>query len=208
MRTEEPIKTQKQLQSEQTRERVIEEAAKLFVSKGFNGTSISALAKATGLTKGAIYHHYPSKGALFHAVLEMVRKSWSEAVVRDVLKTKNALDRISTLLDNHTRLVGKNEIVCLVMASLITDTDLDDRDSEFAEALREVYAELVKFIERIIEKGQAAGEIRSDLDARPVALNVVGMMRTTCCRMLNQFGTSYSKRMAALREIFVDGLRA
>ena len=201
-------KNQKQLQSEQTRRRIVEATAELFVRKGFNGTSMADLAEATGLTKGAIYHHFPSKSALFFAVLQMVRESWSAAVVHDVLKAKNALDRIAVLLDNHTRLVGKNKTVCLVMASLVTDTDLDDAHSEFAAALREIYAQLVKFIERIIQKGQAAGEIRSDLDPRAVALNAVGMMRTTCCRILDQFDTSYTKRMATLRQIFVDGLRS
>jgi TetR/AcrR family transcriptional repressor of nem operon len=202
-----PARTQKQLQSEQTRQRIVQATAELFVRKGFAGTSIADIAEATDLTKGALYHHFSSKSALFFAVLEMVRTSWAEAVVRDVLKTKKALDRLAVLLDNHTRLVSKNETVCLVMASLVGETDLEDKGSKFADALRALYGDLVKFIELIIRKGQASGEIRPDLDARATALNVVGMMRTTCCSVLNQYGVSFSRRMTTLRQIFIDGLR-
>jgi TetR/AcrR family transcriptional repressor of nem operon len=88
-------KTQKQIQGEQTRQKIIEAAAHLFARKGFYGTSISDLAQATELTKGAFYHHFESKEALFFAVIDMVRHTWHEAVIRDVLKVKDALPRIS-----------------------------------------------------------------------------------------------------------------
>lgn len=207
IKTTDPIKTQKQIQSEQTRRRIVEAAADVFVSKGFEGSSIADLARATHLTKGAIYHHFESKGDLFFAVIEMVRENWYGAVVRDVLKNRNGLERIGILIDNHARLVGKHPTLCLVMASLVRDTDLECSDSKFATALLEVYSEVVKFIESIVRKGQAAGEIRSDVDSRAVALNVLGMMRATCCKMLDQFTIRYEKRMATWRQIFLDGLR-
>ena len=200
------IKTQKQLQSERTRQRIIQAAAELFVRKGFNGTSIADIAQAVDLTKGALYHHFESKDKIFFAVVEMVRHTWNKAVVRDVLKADHALDRLATLIDNHAQLVQENDTLCLVMASLVTDTDLDD-NSEFAVALGEVYQKLLKFIERIVEKGQTVGEIRPDLDAQQVALIVIGMLRATCCRMLNHLSEDYTGRMTTLRQVFVDGLQ-
>ena len=67
-------KTQKQLQSEQTRQRIIEAAAQLFVRKGFYGTSIADLAQATGLTKGALYHHFENKDAIFDSIKTFLGK--------------------------------------------------------------------------------------------------------------------------------------
>ena len=84
------MKTQKQLQSEQTQQRIIKEATHLFVRKGFYGTSISDLAQATGLTKGAIYHHFENKDAIFFAVIEDVRQTWNNEVARDVMQEKDA----------------------------------------------------------------------------------------------------------------------
>ena len=50
--------------AEATRERLLAAAKKLVMSKGFAGTSIDDVLKATGLTKGAFFHHFKSKADL------------------------------------------------------------------------------------------------------------------------------------------------
>lgn len=50
--------------AEATRERLLVAAKKLVMSKGFAGTSIDDVLKATGLTKGAFFHHFKSKADL------------------------------------------------------------------------------------------------------------------------------------------------
>jgi TetR/AcrR family transcriptional repressor of nem operon len=51
-------------QAEATRERLLDAAKKLVMSKGFAGTSIDDVLKETGLTKGAFFHHFKSKADL------------------------------------------------------------------------------------------------------------------------------------------------
>lgn len=55
-----------------TRDRIIDEAMRLFSERGFRGTSITAIEAAAGLTPGAggIYHHFKSKQALLEAGIE------------------------------------------------------------------------------------------------------------------------------------------
>lgn len=45
-------------------ERILDQAAKLFRERGFSGVSVSEIMKATGLTHGPFYNHFPSKEAL------------------------------------------------------------------------------------------------------------------------------------------------
>ena len=45
-------------------------ARRLFVEKGYAGTATPDIAATAGLTRGALYHHYADKQALFHAVVE------------------------------------------------------------------------------------------------------------------------------------------
>ena len=49
---------------DQTRERIIAKAAELFNQRGLEGTSMADLMEATGLEKGGIYRHFPSKEAV------------------------------------------------------------------------------------------------------------------------------------------------
>jgi len=199
-------KTQKQLQGEQTRQRIIDAAAQLFVSKGFYGTSIADLAQATDLTKGALYHHFENKDAIFFAVVNDVRDTWHKIVVRDVLKAEGALARIGVLLDNHARCINENETLCLVLNGLIAE--MDGLNPTFMTALQKLYDDLTGFIERIVRKGQTTGQVRSDLDARLVAINIVGMMRGGgCARILNRLGADYTARMATLKQMILASLR-
>src|SRR5215472_18261659 len=56
-----------------TRERILASASRLFAEKGFDGASMPAIAKASGITAGAIYKHFEGKGEL---LLEVLRRSF------------------------------------------------------------------------------------------------------------------------------------
>lgn len=53
---------------EQTIELIISESMKLFLSKGYDKTSMQDIINATNLSKGGIYHHFVSKEAIFEAM--------------------------------------------------------------------------------------------------------------------------------------------
>ncbi len=53
-----------------TRERILETAQTLVLEKGFSATSLDDIIKATGVTKGAFFHHFSSKGDLAQKLVE------------------------------------------------------------------------------------------------------------------------------------------
>lgn len=55
-----------------TRGKLLAVARKLFATKGYAATSVDALVKRAGVTKGAFYHHFPDKQSVFRAVFEAV----------------------------------------------------------------------------------------------------------------------------------------
>lgn len=60
-------------------------AAGLFRMKGYAGTSIDDIAKACGLTKGSLYHHFSGKEALAMAALEQVHQHYREHIFAIIL---------------------------------------------------------------------------------------------------------------------------
>src|SRR6516162_9153204 len=56
-----------------TRERILASATRLFAEKGFEGASMPAIAKGSGITAGAIYKHFEGKGEL---LLEVLKRSF------------------------------------------------------------------------------------------------------------------------------------
>ena len=53
---------------EETAARILSAAARLFLEKGYDRTSLQDIIQQTGLSKGAIYHHFSSKEAIFEAI--------------------------------------------------------------------------------------------------------------------------------------------
>lgn len=59
-----------QHRSEETRSRIIQSAIKLFSAQGFNAASVDDICKDAAISKGAFYHHFETKQALFLALLD------------------------------------------------------------------------------------------------------------------------------------------
>lgn len=62
----------RRVRGELTRERLLAAASRLFADDGYEATSIEDVLVASGVTRGALYHHFTSKAELFDAVVESV----------------------------------------------------------------------------------------------------------------------------------------
>lgn len=177
----------------------------LFARQGFHSTSVADLAEATGLTKGALYHHFENKDAIFYAVVEAIRNLWREVVVGDVLQAKDARERLDILFDNHVHLVCQNEVLCLSLTSMILE--MNDVNPDFMAVLREIFADLTDFVEHIIKKGQVSGQLRPDLDSRLTALSIVAMLEGSVIpRIVNREELDYKALMMTMKQILLDSL--
>ena len=80
------VKDKRVLQGQSTREALVRAARELFGSKGFAATSTEEIVTLAGVTKGALYHHFADKDALFQAVFEQVQREVSDAAVVEFLR--------------------------------------------------------------------------------------------------------------------------
>ena len=82
-----------------TRQRILDAAFQEIYEKGFRAASIDQILADTGLTKGALYHHFPNKNALGYAVIdEVVRGMIDETWIRPMEGAAHPVDGlISTL---------------------------------------------------------------------------------------------------------------
>lgn len=72
--------------SEQTRQRILDVAADHFRERGFAGTDLVTVAKDAGVTRGAIYHHFPHKQALFEDVVARIHTQIQERIEQSAAK--------------------------------------------------------------------------------------------------------------------------
>jgi AcrR family transcriptional regulator len=81
-------------QGRATRGQLIEVATRLFAEHGYEGTSIEAVLSAAGVSRGALYHHFAGKEALFEAVVSAV----SERVMAELTEViRDCVDPVDAL---------------------------------------------------------------------------------------------------------------
>src|SRR6516225_8975650 len=82
-----------------SRERILDSAARVFGQHGYRLASMELVAQESGLTRQALYHHFPTKEALFRAVIEAVHKGAFEAERAAGLKQEQAGKGLADILD-------------------------------------------------------------------------------------------------------------
>ncbi|NQD94001.1 TetR/AcrR family transcriptional regulator [Pseudomonas sp. CrR25] len=82
-----------------TRERLIDSALKLFLSQGVHITGVMAIAALAGVTKMTLYSYFPSKDALIVACLEERDRLWREEVTRTLAKHPDPVSGLLAFFD-------------------------------------------------------------------------------------------------------------
>jgi len=83
----------------QTRAALVAAGRQLFGTKGFAATSVEDIARAARVTTGALYHHFPTKAAVFEAVFEQVHAEMLVATAEASAAAEGTLDMLNAGFD-------------------------------------------------------------------------------------------------------------
>ena len=91
------------LRSSQMRTRLLNAARALFVETGFVATSTPAIVNAAGTTRGALYHHFADKKAIFSAVIDAEAQQVAQAIEDADEPQMGAMDRLLAGIEGYLR---------------------------------------------------------------------------------------------------------
>jgi AcrR family transcriptional regulator len=77
-----PVRTRRQRYSDATKRALVDVAEQLFTTHGYSATSLDAIVAGADVTKGALYHHFSGKQAVFEAAFERVESRASSGIAR------------------------------------------------------------------------------------------------------------------------------
>jgi AcrR family transcriptional regulator len=151
--------------SEDRRQVLISEAARLFGNKGYENTSMRDIAAAVGILPGSLYHHFPSKEELFTAVYSFAVAQSRDAVKMAQTGRVDPWARLEAVCIAHMQgLLDKNRF-----AAVLVSHPLADRLPEEVITLRDRYEAVFKDL--IAELPLPAGT-----DRRIFRLGLLGAM--------------------------------
>jgi AcrR family transcriptional regulator len=83
--------TTRAAQGQATHDHLVVVATRLFGEQGYEGTSIEHVLGEAGVSRGALYHHFASKEALFEACLQMIESRMTEGLLELIADAPNAV---------------------------------------------------------------------------------------------------------------------
>ena len=140
-----------------TRQRILDEAARLFVERGYHGISMREVALAVGVTKPALYHHYADKETLFVAILEDSLNDLQRitAAMREQPTFRAQLETLVSALLAH----DPQHWVGLQLAGELKHV-AGERRQAFEQHYRQVWlGGLGRMVGEAVERGELRGDI-------------------------------------------------
>ncbi len=159
-----------------TRQKLLEAAFAEIHRNGFQAASITQILADTGLTKGALYHHFPDKKALGLAVIEeMVRPGLAAMMFAPLAETRQPLAALQALLAAKA---AEDDPMVVTLGCPLNNLmqEMSPVDEGFRLRLNGVFQDWVEVVSAALERGKAAGEVRRDVDAEATAFFIVSAL--------------------------------
>lgn len=196
-------KSRREEYSEATREGLIDSALRLFFERGYSRTSLDDVVAATRVTKGALYHHFEGKRALFEAVYDRLGQQMQHRVTTAAAAADNpwhaALGGMDAFLDfccepPYARIVMQEAPVALGYRSW------RECEEKYAYGLTQA------FLESLVQAGIITSVPLHS--ATQLTFAMFGGAAMAIAEAPEEHKTQVRDETAALMRRFLEGLRA
>lgn len=159
------------VKGEKTRDHILKASRKILVKQGFHNTSVSEIISATGVKKGNLYYHFPSKEDLGLAVLEDAK----EEFFRFLNKSLSGTDPVDKIINSCRAIFNEQKKNNFVGGCLFGNTALEMTDSnpKFASVIQEVFNRWTKELETLLLEALESEQLNSRISPKLMAKTVV-----------------------------------
>ncbi len=144
--------------------------AQLFRDRGFDATSVSDIARALGLTKAGLYHHFESKEALLFEIMMFGLDKVRDEVILPVRVIRDPEERLRQLISRHARITTRGQGAVAHLQDEIRA--LAPAARKLVEHRMRVYFDLVR---STLDELHTAGRL-GQVDRTVATFSVIGMI--------------------------------
>lgn len=160
---------------EHTKAMIVQKAATLFNCRGYRSSSIADIMQETGLRKGGIYNHFESKEDLMASAFSYAISTMRQHYVEALADKKGCLERLLAIASVFQKMAHSDLFPggCPIMNAAIEG---DDADLLLRDIAQTAMTDVFTTIQTIVQKGQANGEVRADVDPASLATVMVSLL--------------------------------
>jgi AcrR family transcriptional regulator len=150
---------------------VLDTAVSAFIEYGYDATSMGMIAARLGLSKAAVYHHYPAKAEMLGAALDEALGGLESVLLQDGALSGSAEDRLAYVLRGAVHILASRLPYVTLLLRVRGNTDVE------REALRR-RREFDRAVTALVAEARDEGSVRSDIDPRVVTRLLFGMINS------------------------------
>jgi AcrR family transcriptional regulator len=156
---------------DQKRDQILQSAAKIFATEGFDRASMAQLAKECGISKANIYHYYDSKDAILFDILDSYLSGLRDLILATDVEGLSPEDRLRRVIRDVLRAYQGSDYEHQVQLNALSALPEDQQDR-----MRAYQRDMVRYLSDCIRAAapQVFGDDRAKL--RAVTLSVFGML--------------------------------
>ncbi|GAA2597104.1 ScbR family autoregulator-binding transcription factor [Actinomadura fulvescens] len=190
----------KQERADQTRRALLHAAAETFEARGYHGTSLQDIVTGRGVSKGALYFHFPSKKDLAVAILEEQHALWPRLLTDLRGRERNALRLLLELLMEAAGNI-RDDVVARAGTRLACEKD------QIGTAVPALFTGWVEIVEGLLIEAHNQGDLRPDVAPRIVAeFLVAGFAGLQRMRTIKGLDGDIHPHLTAMLEHLLPGL--
>lgn len=152
------------------RQKILNEASRLFSQAGYEATSLQQVAGAVGVTKAAVYHYFPTKQALYETIVFDLLNRLETHVLERTKALATARDRLKAIMVSHAEFFEANYEAFVTLLHGVSGLSRPVSDQE--RIVRDRYEEMVRVT---LERGALDGEWRVT-DVKSVSIAILSML--------------------------------
>jgi len=157
-----------------TREQIMDRAAQLLMSRGYNGFSYRDISTHLGVKNAAVHYHFPVKADLAVALVEEYRQLLRSRTSEFMAYGGSALEQIEGFFAITAKQCNIGRCICPIGAFSIDYTDLPEDVRKVTSSFMD---EVLKWLTQVLEVGREQNEFKFSGDARPRALLVLASLQ-------------------------------
>ena len=162
------------IRSEKTRQLIIEKTASIFNKKGYTGTYLSDLTKATGLTKGSIYGNFKDKNEVALEAFRYNYKFQTRQILDKIEKENKAIDKLIAFLNHYKtsfKPIFKNGGCAILNTAVDSDDGNDLLNKEVVKTIHNWHHKVTS----ILEDGVNSKELK-EIDVNQFSYRMISMI--------------------------------
>jgi len=163
-----------------TRERILHAALTVFARKGYHRALVDDIVRASRTSKGAVYHHFPNKEALFLALVDDFAARLAQAVAEAIARSHGALAKVEAALRAGLETFAGNRKLARIL--LLEAVSLGPAYETKRAEIHERFAALIR---GYLDEAAAEGSI-PPLDTRVATLAWLGAVNEVVIQWLSR----------------------